>query len=435
MSSFSRLRPDEFTIAMLATVALALLVPCRGTGAGLFEGLAAVAIALLFFLQGARLSRGAIIAGALHWRLHLVVFSATFVLFPIVGLALRPLSATLLTPPLYLGLLFLCTLPSTVQASVAFTSIAGGNVAAALCSASASSILGMFVTPLLAGLVLNAHGALSLNALRSIGLEMLLPFLAGQLLQPWIGSRIQKRRRILGGVDRGSVLLVVYTVFSGATLSGIWHQLALGPLIALFAVAGALLALMLAITAITARGLGFSRADEIAIMFCSSKKSLVTGIPMANLLFAGQALGLIILPLMVFHQIQLMACAALARHYAMGVKPLGSRAASRSSPSHVPMSEAFPGFGKRDFGAIMSGGMTPNETGLDAAKEVRPAGACCLSLPLPARTRRRVHGHLPQAAPGRYLWRNPGRSAGERAGGDRAVPGGNARGWPAHSTP
>jgi solute carrier family 10 (sodium/bile acid cotransporter), member 7 len=321
MSVLSRFRPDEFTIAMLVTVVLAFLLPCRGTSAGLLEGLTGVAIALLFFLQGTRLSRATIVAGALHWRLHLVVFAATFLLFPVVGLALRPLSGTLLTPPLYLGLLFLCTLPSTVQASVAFTSIAGGNVAAALCSASTSSILGVFLTPLLAGLALKTSGGFSLNALRSVGLEMFVPFITGHLLQPWIGSWVRQRPKAVGGVDRGSVLLVVYTVFSGATLSGIWHQLAFGPLIVLFLVAGAVLGLMLAITALAARRLGFSREDEIAIMFCGSKKSLVTGIPMANVLFAGQALGLIILPLMVFHQIQLIACAALARHYASASLP------------------------------------------------------------------------------------------------------------------
>ena len=321
MSIFSRFRPDEFTIAMLVTVVLAFLLPCRGTSAELFEGLAGIAIALLFFLQGARLSRATIVAGALHWRLHLVVFAATFLMFPIVGLALRPLSGTLLTPPLYLGLLFLCTLPSTVQASVAFTSIAGGNVAAALCSASTSSLIGMFLTPLLAGLALKTSGGFSLNALRSVGLEMFVPFIAGHLLQPWIGSWVRQQRKALGGVDRGSVLLVVYTVFSGATLSGIWHQLAFGPLIVLFLVAGAMLGLMLAITALAARRLGFSREDEIAIMFCGSKKSLVAGIPMANVLFAGQALGLIVLPLMIFHQIQLMACSALARHYASASIP------------------------------------------------------------------------------------------------------------------
>jgi sodium/bile acid cotransporter 7 len=215
-----------------------------------------------------------------------------------------------------------------VQASVAFTSIAGGNVAAALCSASASSIIGMFMTPLLASLALKTSGNFSLGALRSIGTEMLLPFIAGQLMQPWIGRWVMQRRKVLGWVDRGSVLLVVYTVFSGATLSGIWHQLAPRPLAILFAVSAALLALMLAITIIAARGLGFSREDEIAIMFCGSKKSLVAGIPMANVLFASQPLGLIVLPLMIFHQIQLMACAALARHYATApTRALETRAA------------------------------------------------------------------------------------------------------------
>jgi sodium/bile acid cotransporter 7 len=314
MSALSRVRPDEFTIAMLATVMLGFLLPCRGTSAEIFGGLAAAAIGLLFFLQGgcrARRSSRARCIGGCTWSFLLV-------LFPLVGLALRPLSGTLLTPPLYLGLLFLCTLPSTVQDSVAFTSIAGGSVAAALCSASASSIFGMFLTPLLAGLVLHARGAFSPDALRSIGLEMVLPFIAGQLLQPWIGSWVQARRRALAVVvDRGSVLLVVYTVFSAATLSGIWHQLAFGPLMALFAAAGSLLALMLAITALAGRGLGFSREDQIVIIFCGSKKSLVAGIPMANLLFAGHALGLIVLPLMVFYQIQVMACAELARRFAI----------------------------------------------------------------------------------------------------------------------
>jgi sodium/bile acid cotransporter 7 len=321
MGVFSRFRPDDFTIAMLATVLLSLLVPCRGPSAGFFTNLSAMAIALLFFFQGARLSRAAVVAGALHWRLHLVVFAATFLLFPVIGLALRPLAGTVLPPPLYLGLLFLCTLPSTVQASVAFTSIAGGNVAAALCSASASSVFGMVMTPLLASFALKTSGGFSLNALRPIGMEMLLPFVAGQLLQPWIGSWVRERRRVLGGVDRGSVLLVVYTVFSGARLSGIWHELPLRPLAVLLAVLAGLLVLMLVITALAARGLGFSREDEIAIMFCGSKKSLVTGIPMANVLFACQPLGLIILPLMVFHQIQLMTCAALARHYAKASTP------------------------------------------------------------------------------------------------------------------
>lgn len=321
MNLLARFRPDEFTLAMAATVTIALVLPCHGVGAQVFADLTSIAIALLFFLQGARLSRAAIVAGALHWRLHLVIFVATFVLFPVAGLALRPLASGLLTPPMMLGLIFLCTLPSTVQASVAFTSIAGGNVAAALCSASASSLVGMAATPLLAGLLLQAHGGFSLDALRSIAFELLAPFVAGQVLQRWIGGFVQRHRRMGGMVDRGSVLLMVYTVFSAATVGGIWHQLTPALFAILAAVDAALLALMLAATAGITRRLGFSRADEIAIVFCGSKKSLVSGISMANVLFAGPALGLIVLPLMIFHQIQLMACAALARHYASAPAP------------------------------------------------------------------------------------------------------------------
>jgi solute carrier family 10 (sodium/bile acid cotransporter), member 7 len=344
MSMLHRFRPDDFTLAMVATVALAFLLPCRGAGAGLFAGLTALAIALLFFLQGARLSRTAIVAGATHWRLHLLVFAGTFVLFPIVGFGLRPLTSGLLTPPLGLGLVFLCTLPSTVQASVAFTSIAGGNVAAALCSASASSLFGLVATPLLVGVLLHAHGGFSMNALHSIAFEMLLPFLAGQAAQGWIGARVKRHRKILSLVDRGSVLLMVYTVFSAATVSGIWHQLALRPFALLVVVDAALLALMLGMTAFAARRLGFSRADEVAVVFCGSKKSLVNGIPMANLLFAGPTVGLILLPLMIFHQIQLMACAALARRYAGASIP-----ASRSEQ-----------LGEPDGGALVGGEIAAN---------------------------------------------------------------------------
>ena len=154
----SSLRPDSFTLAIVAVVVLALVLPCSGESARLVAIGSEIAIALLFFLQGARLSRPAVLAGILHWRLHLIIIAATFVVFPLLGLALRPLSGTVLAPPLYVGLLFLCTLPSAVQASVVFTSIAGGNVPAALCSASLSSVIGMVLTPLLVGLLLQAHG-------------------------------------------------------------------------------------------------------------------------------------------------------------------------------------------------------------------------------------------------------------------------------------
>jgi len=313
-----RFLPDGFTSALVLTVVVASLLPCRGIGAVVFDWITDLAIALLFFLHGAKLPRQAVVEGARHWKLHVVVLASTFVVIPLLGLALKPLLAPLVTPELYLGVLFLCTLPSTVQSSIAFTSIARGNVPAAIVSASASSLIGILVTPLLVGLVISTsgHGGLSVDAVGAIVLQLLLPFVAGQMAQRWIGGWVQKYKAWLGIVDRGSILLVVYTAFSAAVLQGLWKQMPAPVLAGLLVVDAVILALALLITRYGARALGFSREDEITIVFCGSKKSLASGVPMAKVIFAGYPLGSIVLPVMLFHQIQLMVCAVLARRYA-----------------------------------------------------------------------------------------------------------------------
>jgi len=253
-----------------------------------------------------------------HWRLHLTVLASTFVLFPLLGVLLRPVLSPLVTPDLYLGVLFLCTLPSTVQSSIAFTSMARGNVPAAICAASASSLLGIFITPLLVGVLLESHGqaGMSWDAVGAIVLQLLVPFVAGQVAQRWIGRWVERRRAMLTYVDQGSILLVVYTAFSAAVLQGLWKQMPLPVLGGLLVVNAVLLAVALLATRYGARVLGFKRADEITIVFCGSKKSLASGVPMAKVLFAGHPLGAIVLPIMLFHQMQLMVCAVLARRYA-----------------------------------------------------------------------------------------------------------------------
>ncbi|WP_277189283.1 bile acid:sodium symporter family protein [Caballeronia sp. BR00000012568055] len=312
-----KLLPDNFTLALVGTVILASLLPCRGSAATAFNWITNVAIGLLFFLHGAKLSREAIVAGATHWRLHLVVLLSTFALFPLLGLGLKPVLTPLVTPALYSGILFLCTLPSTVQSSIAFTSMAKGNVPAAVCSASASSLLGIFITPALVGLLLssNATTGSPWHTVGSIVLQLLVPFIAGQLLRPAIGKWIDKRKAVLKFVDQGSILLVVYVAFSAAVNEGIWHSISLSALAGLLAVNILLLALALFITAFAAKRLGFSRADQITIIFCGSKKSLAAGIPMAKVIFASHAVGAVVLPLMLFHQIQLMVCAVLAQRW------------------------------------------------------------------------------------------------------------------------
>ncbi|MGF6710554.1 sodium/bile acid cotransporter 7 [Luteibacter sp. W1I16] len=314
-----RFLPDGFTLSLVATVVLASLLPCRGYAAGVFEIVTDIAIGLLFFLHGAKLSRDAVVAGMTNWRLHLTVLASTFLLFPLLGIVLKPVLSPLVSPDLYLGILFLCTLPSTVQSSIAFTSIARGNVPAAIVSASASSLLGIFITPLLVGVVIagTGQGGLSWHAVGAIVMQLFVPFVAGQIAQRWIGGWVRKHATLLTFVDRGSILLVVYTAFSAAVLQGLWHQLPVPVLTGLVVVNAVLLACALLITRYGARALGFDKEDEITIVFCGSKKSLASGVPMAKVLFAGHPLGLIVLPIMLFHQIQLMACAVLARRYAL----------------------------------------------------------------------------------------------------------------------
>jgi len=310
--------PDTFTLALIGSVTLASLLPCHGQGATLAGAITDAAISLLFFLHGAKLSREAVLAGATHWRLHLLVFASTFVVFPLIGLLLMPLLARLLTPELSLGILYLCLLPSTVQSSIAFTAVARGNVPAAICSASASNLIGIFLTPLLVGALLSTRGTatVSFDSVIGIVLQLLLPFLLGQGLRPWIGGWIARHRRLVGRVDQSSILLVVYTAFSAAVIQGLWQQLPPRALIGLVFVNAALLALVLTLTTLASRTLHFNKEDEITIVFCGSKKSLASGVPMAQVLFAGHAIGAIVLPLMLFHQIQLMACAALAQRHA-----------------------------------------------------------------------------------------------------------------------
>lgn len=334
----SRFLPDRFTMMLVATVILASLLPISGEPAHYFSIATKVAIALLFFLHGARLSRDVVIAGLLHWRLHLLIMLVTFGLFPLLGVAVGYIPESILPAPLYMGILFLCVLPSTVQSSIAFTSMAGGNVPAAICAASASNIFGMFLTPVLVGLLFTVGGqggGFSLDAFLQIFLQLLAPFIVGQLLQPWIGSWIRARKKMLSPVDRGSILMVVYLAFSDAVIEGIWHTFSLTDIGVVIGLDIVLLTFVLCLTMFGSRLLGFSKEDEITITFCGSKKSLASGVPMAGAIFAGQSIGAIVLPIMLFHQIQLMACAVIAQRYASKgrEKELAAQAAATAIPA------------------------------------------------------------------------------------------------------
>ena len=323
---------DPFLVCLVLVVGTASALPVHGRAAGWVEMLAVAAIMLLFFLHGAKLSRAAIVQGIGNWRLHLMVLASTYIWFPAVGLALMALTHGRIDPLLLSGLLYLTLLPSTVQSSIAFTAMAGGNVAAAVCSASLSNLAGIFLTPLLVGLFMRieGHGAgFSWHSIETIAIQLLLPFLAGHLLRPLIGGFIDRNKKVLQAVDRSSILLVVYSAFSAAVIHGIWMRVSGFDLVVLLALSGVVLAFIMAVNAGIARLAGLPREDAIVLLFCGSKKSLVSGVPMAGAMFPPSQVGLVILPLMIFHQLQLFVCAALAGRYRRQGEAIRAAAADR----------------------------------------------------------------------------------------------------------
>lgn len=313
---------EPFVLALLGTVLLATLLPARGVWADAAAWAADIGIVLLFFLHGARLSRAAIVEGVRQWRLHAAVLASTFVLFPILGLVLA--QVPILPAPVAAGLLFLTLLPSTVQSSIAFTAIARGNVAAAVCSASFSNLLGIVLTPALVALLMRqGGGGVSLASAEAIVLQLLVPFVAGHLLRAWIGAVVARQKRLLTLVDRGSILLVVYAAFGAAVVGGLWHRVSPRDLATVMLLCCVLLAVVLAATWACGRALGLARDDAIVLVFCGSKKSLASGVPIAGVLFPAAQVGVVLLPVMLFHQIQLIACAMIARHYADALQEHG----------------------------------------------------------------------------------------------------------------
>jgi sodium/bile acid cotransporter 7 len=310
------LKIDKFLVALFAIVLIASVAPARGAAVHYLSVLTSGAIALLFFLHGAKLSRSAVLDGIGAWRVHLAVLGATFVMFPILGLFAQRLADVWLPPTIGAGVLLLCLMPSTVQSSIAFTAMGKGNVSAAVCSAALSNVLGVILTPLLVSVLFARHGGEVTGGIFKITAQLLIPFVAGHLVRPLILNLLDRDKVLLARFDRGVILLVVYTAFSAAVVEGLWQRYSVGDLAWTATIGAAILAIALIGTTAGARLLRFSPPDEVAIVFCGSKKSLASGVPIASALFPAALVGPMILPLMLFHQMQLMACAVLADRYA-----------------------------------------------------------------------------------------------------------------------
>ena len=313
-------RPDWFLLGMGVAVALAWLLPDPGAKGGSLhpEILNKLGVSLIFFLHGLTLSFASMKAGARNWRLHLLVQLCTFGFFPLLGMLLVFGSGGALNPDLRTGLFFLCALPSTVSSSVALTATAHGNVPGAVFNATLSSLLGVLLTPLWLGLVLGATGhTLPFGSvLLDLTLWLVLPLFIGQALRPWLGAFAGRHKARISVLDRVTILLLVYTSFCDSVKAGVWSTGRASLVIATL-VSVVLLALALLFVSTLSRALGFTLPDRIAAIFCGSKKTLASGVPMARLIFgAHPGLGVILLPIMIYHPLQLVVGGWLAGRFA-----------------------------------------------------------------------------------------------------------------------
>ncbi len=303
-------RLDWFLLGLLGAVLLAWLLPEPGARGGSLhpELTNKLGVALIFFLHGLTLAFGALVAGARKWRLHVLVQATTFIWFPLLGLALLAVIGAGLDPDLRTGVFFLCALPSTVSSSIALTAAAHGNVAAALFNATLSSLLGVVLTPLWLSVALGTSGqTLPLGpVVAELVRWLILPLVVGQALRPWLGGWADRQRASLSVVDRLTILFLVYTSFCDSVQAGVWKSglstLAIASVLCVLLLGVALLSTWLA-----GRALGFDDSDRIAALFCGSKKSLAAGVPMAGLIFgAGPRLALLLLPILIYHSLQLL---------------------------------------------------------------------------------------------------------------------------------
>lgn len=325
------MKVDLFLIGIPVVFVAAIISPHLGGPAGpLHMGLiTSIGVALMFFLHGAAVSSQSLRSATAKWRVHVLVHGSTFIFFPVIGIAVFFATRSIFPQPLRLGFFYLCCVSSTVSSSVALTSIARGNVSSAIFDATLSGLMGMVLTPLLVGsvTVANASRPPLLPEVAGIVLQLLLPFAAGQLLRPILAGVLHRHKSLARGVDQFVILLIVYSAFCGAAESGFWTRGHAQALLELLALTATLLAAAFTFTTLSSRALMFSREDEVAAVFCGSKKSLVNGAPIAKVIFGtSPALGVIMLPLLFYHPMQLIVGSMLAKRYA-------ARAEAETAPS------------------------------------------------------------------------------------------------------
>lgn len=316
-----KLRENWFILGLLLAVGLAYLNPALGAENGPLhtETSTRWGVALIFLLQGLTLPVRSLLQGATNLRLHLLIQAVTFLLLPLLGIGFHALFGAYLPEQLSLGLLFLCVLPSTIKTAIVFSSLAGGDAAAAIFSATLSSIIGVFATPLWVAWLSQTQGnSIPTGDIFGEIIQLLLaPLAVGLLFRGFVSKWIDPYKSLTNHIASLVVLFIVYAAFCNSIQEGVWekHGFALNGLAAGLALL--IFVLATALTWLLARLLRLSRPDSITAIFCAPQKTLASGAPLAKLIFAGQPeVGLILLPLLFYHPLQLFLGGLLISYFA-----------------------------------------------------------------------------------------------------------------------
>lgn len=312
---------DEFLLGIILMVILAYYYPAPGLKEGMvsIKGIANLGVSLIFYFYGLRLSPAKIKLGLNNWRLHLLIQSTTFLLFPIIISLIKPFFNEGNYEALWIGSFYMAALPSTVSSSVVMVSIAGGNLPAAIFNASFSSLIGIFLTPLWMSLIFTADTG-DFNFMIILGkliVQVLIPLILGILSISFLGSFAEKNKVKLKYLDQIIILMIVYSSFCTSFSEGMFNILDTADIVLLSFFMILLFFIVYGIVFLFSSVLNFNNEDRITALFCGSKKSLVQGTVMSKVLFVNNpALGLILLPIMIYHALQLVIASIIAQKMA-----------------------------------------------------------------------------------------------------------------------
>ena len=309
-----------FALSLPCAVGMAWVWPDLGSADGPLKSAIStkLGVVLIFLAQGLTLPSAALRRGLSRWKLHLLIQAFTFLVFPALGIVIDRVAGGWFPPDLRLGFLYLAVLPSTITSSVILTSIAGGNTVGALFNAVLSSLLGVFATPLWVAWLMKASGRQQPlgPVIAEIVALLLVPLVLGQLLRPRCADWADRHKKSLGNLSSGIVLFIVYAAFCNSVKQRLWTQHGLGVLLPAAAGIGVLFGAAVLLTEVLARALRLERPDLIAARCCAPQKTLASGVPMAKIIFgAHPGIGLILLPVLLYHPLQLLVCGALASHW------------------------------------------------------------------------------------------------------------------------